>query len=453
MATSSSKVKVKFVCTSCQSDYPKWQGQCHECKAWNTLSEVIQNNGKVKQSIDITSKPQYLDQVSLSETPRMQTDISELDYVLGGGLVADSVVLIGGDPGIGKSTLLLQVMANVAKHNCVLYVTGEESLKQVAMRATRLGLDASACYVMAHTGLEDIIIQAKNLKPQVIVIDSIQTMVSENVSSGAGSVSQIRECGEQLVQLAKHKGLAIILVGHVTKEGTLAGPRVLEHMVECVLYFESQEDQRFRALRAVKNRFGSVGELGVFAMSDQGLKTVSNPSAIFLSHTSTPVPGRVVLVSWEGSRPLLIEVQALVDQSPLPQPRRLTVGLDQNRLNMLLAIANKHAGFSTYDQDVFVNAVGGVRLVETGSDVAVMLSIISSFKNKPFPSDTVVFGELGLTGEIRPVPGGQMRLKEAKHLGFKRAIAPSANCPKKPIPGLSIYPVDRVSDLIDQIDL
>lgn len=453
MATRSLKVKVKFVCSSCQSEYPKWQGQCHECKEWNTLDEVIQSKGKVKKSIGGISELQCLDDINLSETPRIQTQISELDYVLGGGLVSDSVVLIGGDPGIGKSTLLLQVMANISKHSCVLYVTGEESLQQVAMRSTRLGLDASSCHVMAHTQLEDIIAQAKSLQPQVIVIDSIQTMVSVDVTSGAGSVSQIRECGEQLVQFAKKNGLAIILVGHVTKEGTLAGPRVLEHMVDCVLYFESQEDQRFRALRAVKNRFGSVGELGVFAMSDQGLKTVSNPSAIFLSHTSMSVPGRVVLVSWEGSRPLLIEVQALVDESPLPQPRRLTVGFEQNRLNMLLAIANKHAGFSTYDQDVFINAVGGVRLIETGADVAVMLSIVSSFKNKPFPSNTVVFGELGLTGEIRPVPGGQMRLKEAKHLGFKRAIAPRANCPKKPIPGLTIYPVNSISELIDQLDI
>ena len=451
--SSSSKIKKVYVCQNCETEYPKWQGQCRECGEWNGLNEVEVNPVKPKHqsySGEI-SKPLHLDDVNVVENTRIKTEISELDYVLGGGLVSDSVVLIGGDPGIGKSTLLLQMMARVSHGSSVLYVSGEESLQQIAMRATRLGVDAKSCQVMVQNQLEAIVEQVKTIKPLVVVIDSIQTVVSADVASGAGSVSQIRYCGERLVQLAKQHGVAIVLVGHVTKEGAIAGPRVLEHMVDCVLYFESQADQRFRAIRAVKNRFGAVGELGIFAMTDQGLKTVKNPSAIFLSHSKTQVAGRVILVSWEGTRPLLIEVQALVDDSVLPQPRRLTVGLDGNRLNMILAIARKHGSFSTYDQDVFVNAVGGVKLVETGADVAVLLAILSSFKNVILPSDTAVFGEIGLTGEIRPVPGGQMRLKEAKHLGFKRVIAPYANVPKQTIQGLEVIGVSTVGELLNQL--
>lgn len=451
--SNSSKTKKVYVCQSCEAEYPKWQGQCRECSEWNSLHEVQINPVKVRHqsySGEI-SKPLHLHDVSVGENTRIITSISELDYVLGGGLVSDSVVLIGGDPGIGKSTLLLQMMARVSQGSSALYVSGEESLQQIAMRATRLGVDAKSCQVMVQNQLESIVEQVKKIKPLVVVIDSIQTVVSADVPSGAGSVSQIRYCGERLVQLAKQNGVAIVLVGHVTKEGAIAGPRVLEHMVDCVLYFESQSDQRFRAIRAVKNRYGAVGELGIFAMTDQGLKTVKNPSAIFLSHSKTQVAGRVILVSWEGTRPLLIEVQALVDDSVLPQPRRLTVGLDGNRLNMILAIARKHGSFSTYDQDVFVNAVGGVKLVETGADVAVLLAILSSFKNVMLPSDTAVFGEIGLTGEIRPVPGGQMRLKEAKHLGFKRVIAPLANVPKQTIQGLEIIGVSTVGELLNQV--
>ena len=447
----SSKTKTAFVCEECGEQFIQWTGKCTSCGAWSSLKEITIAKGSTKKQTKTTVTASYLSEVKTAAEDRIGTGISELDHVLGGGLVSDSVVLLGGDPGIGKSTLLLQALASLSQDNATLYITGEESLNQVAMRAKRLGVDAATCRLLAETNLETILTTAKNLKPDVLVIDSIQTICSEELAAQAGSVSQVRYCADQLVAYAKHNRVAIILVGHVTKEGSLAGPRVLEHMVDCVLYFESQNDNRFRALRAVKNRFGAVNELGVFAMTDQGLRTVANPSAIFLSNQQSNVAGRVVMVTWEGTRPLLIEVQALVDSTHLPQARRLTVGVDHNRLNMLLAVLNKHAGIVTYDQDVFLNAVGGVKLAETGADVAIITAVLSSLRDKVLPMDRVVFGEVGLTGEIRPVPGGEMRLKEAGRLGFTSAIVPTANAPKQKIPGMHVTAVETVAELVQAL--
>ena len=442
------KNKKKYICDACGAIALQWTGKCGDCGAWSSMQETAVVSKASKNS---AAAPICMDAIQFSEHSRLTTGIGELDYVLGGGLVSDSVVLIGGDPGIGKSTLLLQAIANLAQESTCLYVTGEESLAQVAMRAKRLGVDCSDCQLLAETSLANVLAIAMQLKPKVIVCDSIQTMCNAEISSQAGSVSQLRACADQLVSYAKAHGVAIFLVGHVTKEGVLAGPRVLEHMVDCVLYFEGQNDHRFRALRAVKNRFGAVGELGVFAMTDQGLKTVANPSAIFLSHQQSQVSGRVVMVTWEGTRPLLIEVQALVDATHLPQARRLTVGMDANRLNMLLAVLNRHAGIITYDQDVYLNAVGGVRLIETGADVAMITAVVASLRNKVLPLDRVVFGEIGLTGEIRPVPGGQMRIKEASRLGFKSAIVPAANMPKRKLPDFEVFGVNTIAELVDII--
>jgi DNA repair protein RadA/Sms len=434
------KAKTAYVCAECGASFNKWQGQCGDCAAWNTLSEFVVepasgSNSAIRNSgyagaID-APKITPLKLVSQTAEVRVSTGIGELDRVLGGGLVEGSVVLVGGDPGIGKSTLLLQALASMGSRLPALYVTGEESLSQVAGRATRLGLPLEGLNALAETGVEKIIAQAAQAKPKLIVADSIQTLWSEQLTAAPGSVSQVRESAARLVRFAKETGTSVFLVGHVTKDGSIAGPRVLEHMVDAVLYFEGESGSRFRILRAFKNRFGAVNELGVFAMSDKGLREVPNPSAIFLSGSEVPAPGSVVMVTREGTRPLLVEVQALVDHSPLSNPRRVTVGLEQNRLAMLLAVLHRHGGVGVFDQDVFVNVVGGIRVQETAADLPVLLSVLSSLRDRPLAEKTIAFGEVGLSGEIRPVPNGEERLKEAATHGFKRAIVPLANAPKK----------------------
>ncbi|MFA6986130.1 MAG: DNA repair protein RadA [Arenimonas sp.] len=434
------KAKTAYVCAECGANFNKWQGQCGECAAWNTLSEFVvepASSGKAggrntgyAGAID-APKITALKLVSQTAEVRVSTGIGELDRVLGGGLVEGSVVLVGGDPGIGKSTLLLQALAAMGGRLPALYVTGEESLSQVAGRATRLGLPLDGLNALAETGVEKIIALAAQAKPKLIVADSIQTLWSEQLTAAPGSVSQVRESAARLVRFAKETGTSVFLVGHVTKDGSIAGPRVLEHMVDAVLYFEGESGSRFRILRAFKNRFGAVNELGVFAMSDKGLREVPNPSAIFLSGSDVPAPGSVVMVTREGTRPLLVEVQALVDHSPLANPRRVTVGLEQNRLAMLLAVLHRHGGVGVFDQDVFVNVVGGIRVQETAADLPVLLSVLSSLRDRPLAEKTVAFGEVGLSGEIRPVPNGEERLKEAATHGFRRAIVPLANAPKK----------------------
>lgn len=448
------KTKTIFSCQQCGAQYLKWQGQCSECNGWN---QIVEESLAAAPSATHRARGGYagaestltpLSEVNLVAESRLVTALSEFDHVLGGGLVTGSVVLIGGDPGVGKSTLLLQVLCHLAEQHKTLYVTGEESLQQVAMRAQRMELKADPLNLLAETNVERIIHLAEQLKPEVIVIDSIQTIYTELVSSAPGSVSQVRESAAHLVRYAKQQGTALLLAGHVTKEGTLAGPRVLEHMVDAVLYFEGQNDTRFRVIRAVKNRFGAVNELGVFAMTDKGLRQVSNPSAIFLSHYSKPVSGSSVMVTWEGSRPLLVEVQALVDESHLANPRRVTVGLEYNRLAMLLAVLHRHAGVATYDQDVFVNVVGGLKVLETGADLAVLLAILSSLKNRALPEKLIIFGEVGLSGEIRPVPSGQERIREAAKHGFTVAIVPKANAPKQAPQGMQIMAVESLQEAI-----
>ena len=450
------KTKVSYTCTECGAMSPKWSGQCSDCEAWNTLTEVVvaktspENlSGRFKgyageEGVAVIS----LAAVPISAEIRLSSGLSELDRVLGGGLVMGSVVLIGGDPGIGKSTVLLQTLANLPDQSRALYVTGEESLQQIKLRSDRLGLSNFGLKLLAETSVERILETASAEKPQIMVIDSIQTLYTTLLQSAPGSVGQVRESAAQLVRYAKQTGTALFLVGHVTKEGTLAGPRVLEHMVDTVLYFEGETDSRFRVIRAVKNRFGAVNELGIFAMTDRGLKEVSNPSAIFLSRYHEPISGSVVMVTWEGSRPMLIEVQALVDESYLANPRRVTVGLEQNRLAIALAVLHRHCGVATYNQDVFVNIVGGVRVSETAADLAMLLAVVSSLKNRPLPSDLIVFGEVGLAGEIRPVQSGQERLREAVKHGFKRAIIPYGNAPKTPIDGMEIRAVKQLSEAL-----
>ncbi|MCG7954493.1 MAG: DNA repair protein RadA, partial [Candidatus Thiodiazotropha endolucinida] len=390
-----------------------------------------------------------LTEVEIEHEARTTTDSAELDRVLGGGLVEGSVVLIGGDPGIGKSTLLIQTLARLSVNMRSLYVSGEESPRQISLRAKRLDLAVDKLKLLPETCVERIIAVAEQEKPQVMVLDSIQTMYTELLQSAPGSVSQVREATAQLVHYAKRTGTALFLVGHVTKEGSLAGPRVLEHMVDTVLYFEGESGSQFRLIRTIKNRFGAVNELGMFAMTDKGLKAVSNPSAIFLSRQAEQVPGSVILVTREGTRPLLVEVQALVDESPLANPRRITLGLEQNRLSMLLAVLHRHGGIGMFDQDVYVNVVGGVRITETASDLAVLMAALSSFRNRPLDQGLVVFGELGLTGEIRPVPNGPERLREAAKHGFKRAVVPKANAPKQPIEGLEVVPVETLAEVLE----
>ncbi len=440
----------RYVCRECGAASAKWLGQCPSCEAWNTLDETRPERVPANRfDSPVTPTPiAMLSSVPIDSSPRLPTALDEFDRVLGGGIVPGSVVLIGGDPGIGKSTLLLQALANLSRRHPVLYVSGEESLAQVALRANRLGVDGSRLPMLAEISLERITAAIESTRPAVVVIDSIQTVFTDQLQSAPGSVAQVRDCAAQLTRMAKQQGVAVVMIGHVTKEGALAGPRVLEHMVDTVLYFEGDTHSTFRLVRAIKNRFGAVNELGVFAMTDRGLRTVSNPSAMFLSQHPQPVPGSCVLVTQEGTRPLLVEIQALVDAAHGSQPRRLSVGLDSVRLALLLAILHRHAGIDHHDQDVFVNAVGGVRISEPAADLAVVLAILSSLKNRALPAGLAVFGELGLAGEVRPSPRGQERLREAVKLGFGRVIAPKANAPKKPIEGLEVIGVDRIEEAL-----
>ena len=449
------KAKTQYSCTECGGISNKWAGQCPSCGQWNTLVEsAIETSGNRYSSQKglVQGAPVIrLADIEASDVPRFGTGIDEFDRVLGGGLVAGGVVLIGGDPGIGKSTLLLQALANLSRVKRALYVSGEESGAQVALRARRLAIDADSLQLQAEIQLEKILNTLAEHKPEVAVIDSIQTLYSDALTSAPGSVAQVRECAAQLTRVAKQSGITIILVGHVTKEGALAGPRVLEHIVDTVLYFEGDTHSSFRLVRAFKNRFGAVNELGVFAMTEKGLKGVSNPSALFLSQHDSQVPGSCVMVTQEGSRPLLVEIQALVDASHVPNARRLSVGLEQNRLAMLLAVLHRHAGGAAYDQDVFINAVGGVKITEPAADLAVLLAIQSSMRNKPLPRGLVTFGEVGLAGEIRPAPRGQERLREAAKLGFSMALIPKANLPKQKIEGLQVIGVERIDDAMDKM--
>jgi DNA repair protein RadA/Sms len=442
--------KTHYVCRECGATSPKWLGQCPSCNAWNTLDEAKVERASASrfESLAAPSTVELLADVSVESAPRFPTGLEEFDRVLGGGMVPGSVVLIGGDPGIGKSTLLLQALASLSRAHKVLYVSGEESLSQVALRASRLGVDGSRLPMLAEISLERINAAIGQHQPSVVVIDSIQTVFTEQLQSAPGSIAQVRDCAAQLTRMAKQQGVTVVMIGHVTKEGALAGPRVLEHMVDTVLYFEGDNHSTFRLVRAIKNRFGAVNEIGVFAMTDRGLRAVSNPSALFLSQHAQPVPGSCVLVTQEGTRPLLVEVQALVDTAHAPQPRRLSVGLDAARLALLLAVLHRHAGVQAYDQDVFVNAVGGVRITEPAADLAVVLAILSSLKNRALPAGLAVFGEIGLTGEIRPSPRGQERLREAVKLGFGKVIAPRANAPKRGIEGLEVIAADRIEEAL-----
>jgi len=447
-----SRATVSYTCSDCGESTLKWQGQCPACNAWNTLAAgTVTKPRRTGYAGEI--KGLKLADVEHADVKRISTGMAEFDRVLGGGLVTGSVVLIGGDPGIGKSTLLLQAAGAQPQGRPVLYVTGEESLQQIAMRAARLGVDTGNLSVLAETCVEHLIQAVQSEPVGCMVVDSVQTIYSEDVTSTPGSVTQLRESTAQLVRFAKTTGTTVLLVGHVTKEGHIAGPRVLEHMVDAVLYFESESDSRFRILRAIKNRFGAANELGIFAMTESGMQEVKNPSAIFLSRHPEAVSGSVVTVSREGSRPLLIEVQALADQSGGGNPRRLALGLDQNRLSMLLATLNRHAGVSAYDHDVFINIVGGVRISETSADLAALVATVSSLSDIPVAQGTVVFGEVGLAGEIRPVAYGEERLREAVKRGFDHAVIPRANLPKKPIPGIKLTGVDYLRGALDALGL
>ena len=449
------KSKEVFVCQNCGTSSPKWQGQCAGCGEWNTLlAELSAANSRKTAGAARTSKAQVSSSLAaeaILEQPRLTTGSGELDRVLGGGLVPGSVTLIGGDPGIGKSTLMLQAAAALNSLGPVLYATGEESLKQVALRGRRLGLEAATAQLIAETCVEDIVGAASGLAARALIVDSIQTMHSERIDAAPGAVSQLRECTAELVRFAKATGTAVLLIGHVTKEGQIAGPRVLEHMVDTVLYFESDTGSRYRVLRSVKNRFGAANEIGVFAMVEQGLREVKNPSAIFLSRHAEPVPGSVITVMREGTRSLLIEVQVLADASLGANPRRVAVGIDGNRLTMLLAVAHRHAGLQLQGQDVFANVVGGVRLAETAGDLAIVMAARSSLRDAPVPTSLIAFGELGLAGEIRPVPFGEERLREAAKHGFTRAVVPEANVPKRPPDGMSVRGVTRLNQALDAL--
>ncbi len=442
------KAKSAYVCSDCGATALQWFGACPSCGAAGTLTETAAERSPARRPAGGTPGAVSLSEVETRETERLSTGIDELDRVLGGGLVSGQVALIGGDPGIGKSTLLLQTLAFMGATSRTLYVSGEESAEQVALRARRLALDARPVHLIAEIQLERILAALEAQRPQVAVIDSIQTLWTETLQSAPGSVAQVRECSAQLARHAKKTGTALFIIGHVTKEGTIAGPRVLEHIVDTVLYFEGDTHSSFRLVRAVKNRFGAVNELGVFAMTDKGLRAVSNPSALFLSHHEKNVPGSCVLATLEGTRPLLVEIQALVDSAHTPNPRRLSVGLEQNRLAMLLAVLHRHAGIATWEQDVFVNAVGGVRIGEPAADLAVSLAVVSSLTDRPIPGKVAVFGEVGLAGEVRPAPRGQDRLREAAKLGFEKAIVPRANQPKAKVAGLEVIPVERVDQAV-----
>jgi DNA repair protein RadA/Sms len=455
----SAKTKSAFVCTDCGAEFSKWQGQCTECGVWNTLSEVRLGPTPSNRSAKFegyagghaSTQVQTLADISLGDLPRFSSGTGEFDRVLGGGFVPGSVVLIGGNPGAGKSTLLLQTLCNLARTMPALYITGEESLQQVAMRAQRLGLPTDKLQMLSETSVESICAIAQKVTPKVMVIDSIQVMHMEDISSAPGSVSQVRESAAYLTRFAKQTGTVLILVGHVTKDGSLAGPKVLEHMIDCSILLEGDNDSRYRTLRGSKNRFGAVNELGVFAMTEQGMREINNPSAIFLQRAEEISSGSVVMVMWEGTRPLLIEIQALVDDSHLGNPRRVAVGMDQNRLAMLLAVLHRHGGIMVGDQDVFVNVVGGVRVMETSADLAVLLAIVSSFRDRPLPEDLMVFGEVGLSGEIRPVPSGQERLREAAKHGFKKAIVPYANAPREKPSGIEVVAVKNLQQALDAL--
>lgn len=452
------KTKTAYVCNDCGADFVRWQGQCTECGAWNTISEVrmsapSKNNRSLAGGYAgaTVAKVIRLDQVDLQEVPRFSSGFAEFDRVLGGGIVPGSAILIGGHPGAGKSTLLLQIMCFLAGQGPALYVTGEESLQQVAMRANRLALPMHQLQMLAETQVETICDLALTVKPRIMVIDSIQVMQMADIQSAPGSVSQVRESAAYLTRFAKQQNIAVIMVGHVTKDGSLAGPKVLEHCIDCSVMFDGDSDSRYRTLRGNKNRFGAVNELGVFAMTGQGMKEVKNPSAIFLNRGNEEAPGSLVMVLWEGTRPLLVEIQGLVDYSPLNNPRRVAVGMEQNRLSMLLAVMHRHAGIQMADQDVFVNVVGGVRVGETGADLATLLALVSSFRNKALPMDLVVFGEVGLSGEIRPVPSGQERLREAAKHGFRRAIVPHSNVPKEMPEGMQVIGVSKLSEALEAL--
>ena len=446
-----------YTCNACGAQLNKWAGQCPECEAWNTMVEVVQSAAaKSPRFAGYAGDSPHLGVQDLAtitpdDVARIPTGVGEFDRVLGGGMVAGSVVLIGGDPGIGKSTLLLQTLATLGMRFPTLYVSGEESPQQISLRAHRLKLPLEGVRLLPETRVEGIIEVVLRERPQVLVVDSIQTIYTEQLQSAPGSVAQVRESAAQLVRFAKQTGTALFIVGHVTKDGQLAGPRVLEHMVDTVLYFEGDSGSRYRVIRAFKNRFGAVNELGVFAMTELGLREVSNPSAIFLSRHEQQVSGSAIMVTVEGSRPLLVEVQALVDESHLGNPRRVTVGLEHNRLAMLLAVLHRHGGIATHDQDVFVNVVGGVRVTETGADLAVLLAVLSSLRNRPLPQGLVVFGEVGLAGEIRPVPNGQDRLKEAAKHGFQLAIVPAANLAKQRYDGLEVIGVNRLEQALAHV--
>jgi DNA repair protein RadA/Sms len=447
------KSKTAYTCTECGAQSTKWQGQCPGCERWNTLVETLAERAPSARYSPLggAARAQRLADVAPREQPRIATGIEEFDRALGGGLVPGGVVLIGGDPGIGKSTLLLQALARLAASEPVLYVSGEESAEQIALRARRLQVEASDLALLPEIHLEAILAALATARPRVAVIDSIQTLYSSELESAPGSVAQVRECAAQLTRHAKQSGTCVVLVGHVTKEGALAGPRVLEHMVDTVLYFEGDTQSSFRLVRAVKNRYGAVNELGVFAMTDRGLRGVSNPSAIFLSQHEQPVAGSCVLVTQEGTRPLLVEIQALVDEAHAPSPRRLSVGLEATRLAMLLAVLHRHGGIACFDQDVFVNAVGGVRIGEPAADLAVALAIVSSLRNRALARGLVAFGEVGLAGEIRPAPRGQERLREAAKLGFSHAIVPKSNAPKQKIGEIEVIAVERIEEALDRV--
>ena len=451
------KAKTAYVCTDCGAEYGKWQGQCSECNEWNTISEFKVGKASATRGARFEgyagklSEVQSLDHINLEEQSRFTSGIGEFDRVLGGGLVPGSAILIGGSPGAGKSTLLLQTMCFLAGSMPALYITGEESLQQVAMRATRLGIRTNNLQMLSETNVDGIIAAAEKMKPKVLVVDSIQVVHMEGIESAPGSVSQVRESAAMLTRYAKQTGTVLFLVGHVTKEGSIAGPKVLEHMIDCSIMLDGSDDSRFRTLRGIKNRFGAVNELGVFAMLENGLKEVTNPSAIFLNRSEEQMPGSCVTVIWEGTRPLLIELQALVDESQMNYPKRVAIGLDQNRLAMLLAVLHRHGGLHCGDQDVFVNVVGGVRVSETSADLAALLAVVSSFRSISLPQDMVIIGEVGLSGEIRPVPSGQERVLEAAKHGFKRAIVPKANMPKKPIDGMEVIAVKKLSEALNVI--
>ena len=452
------KNKIAYVCSDCGSDHSKWQGQCQDCGAWNTLAEI--KLGPARPGGAVQAKAGYagaaggdvqsLSSVKTEDLPRISSGFEEFDRVLGGGLVPGSAVLLGGHPGAGKSTLLLQVLCRLAASQGCLYVTGEESLQQVAMRAQRLSLVADDLQLYSETSLEHILTQAARHAPRVLVVDSIQVLHSEQVSSAPGSVSQVRECAAALTRFAKQSGTVLIMVGHVTKDGSLAGPKVLEHIIDCSMMIEGDSDSRYRTLRGHKNRFGAVNELGVFAMTEQGLKEVKNPSAIFLNRGEQVAAGSAVMVVWEGTRPLLVEIQALVDDSGYGNPRRVAVGLEQNRLAMLLAVLHRHGGLQLGDQDVFVNVVGGVKVLETGADLALLFAIVSSFRDQALPQELVVFGEVELSGEIRPVPSGQERLQEARKHGFRRAIVPKGNAPRGDA-GMEVVAVNSLAEALEAI--